>query len=280
MSFRFWQAQNDYIQAPLYVGAFFMKLRTLLSFFLLLAGSAGKAQLIEERQNEVKMNLLSLAVKTVSLQYERNLRPHLTVALGIRFSPMSSLPFRNQLTPSGGSDNSNNVVTEALSSIRLRNFALTPEVRCYFRRDGEARGFYGALFGRYSADGFTSTFRTENNSSATGYRDVAIYGGYRAASIGLMLGAKFRLSRTVMLDWWIAGPMYSSGTLSLDVVLGQGAISQEERNNIQQDTDRGITIGTLNLKSGSVNFREDGFSLKTPLAVFELRTGLAIGIRF
>ncbi len=257
-----------------------MKLRALLFFSFLLAAPAGRAQLYTDRQNEVKLNLFSLAVKTVSLQYERNLRPHLTGAIGFRFSPLSSLPFQNQLGISGSTANGDNVVTQAVRAIRIRNFALTPEIRYYFRRDGEARGLYGALFGRYSAEGIRSTFRTESNSSATGYRDVLADGHYNAASIGLMLGAKFRISQTVMLDWWIAGPMYSSGTLSLNVALGQGAITQQDRNNIQQDADQGISVGPLDLRSGSVNFREDGFSLSTPLHLVSFRTGLALGIRF
>jgi hypothetical protein len=131
---------------------------------LLLCGPASKAQRSyeeEEPQNEVKLNLPSLALKTVSIQYERNLRPHLTIALGLRASPSSTLPFRSQLGVSGNSSGGDDVVTEALKSVRLRNFAITPEVRYYFRRDGSARGLYGALFGRYAATGVTSSFQDE-----------------------------------------------------------------------------------------------------------------------
>ncbi len=249
-------------------------------FLLLLTGPAGRAQGFGERKNEVKLNLPSLALKTLSLQYERDLRPHLTAALGIRFSPASSLPFRDALTVSGGVGSSDDVVLEGIRNTRLRNFAITPEVRYYFRRDGEARGLYGALFGRYASNGITSSFRTSSTSTSTGYRDVVVDGSFTAGSIGLMLGAKFRLSNTVMLDWWIAGPMYTSGTLNLDVDLGQDVLTPDDRDKIQRDADRGVTIGPVSITDGKVTFRTDGFKVKVPVQFPELRTGLALGIRF
>jgi hypothetical protein len=109
---------------------------------------------------------------------------------------------------------------------------------------------------------------------------VVVNGRFHAGSIGLLLGAKFRLSNTVMLDWWIAGPMYTSGTIKLDVDLDASTLTPDDRDQIQQDADRGVTIGPLDLKAGSVKFREDGFDLQAPLRITELRTGLAIGIRF
>ena len=250
---------------------------------LLLGGTAGKAQTsfeVEEKRNEVKLNLFSLSVSTVSLQYERNLRPHVTLALGLRFSPVSRLPFRNQFFTTSSSSGNEDVVTEALNATRVRNFALTPEMRYYFRRDGEARGLYGALFARYSSYGLTSSFRTKSNSTASGFVDVGVDGTLRSGSLGLMLGAKFRLSNTVMLDWWIAGPMYTSGTLRLNADLGEDALTQEDRDRIQSDADRGISIGPVDLQAENVTFRTDGFSLKVPVQYFELRTGLAVGIRF
>ncbi len=249
-------------------------------FLLLLTGVAGKAQGPGERKNELKLNLFSLALKTVSVQYERDLRPHLTAALGVRYSPPSSLPFRDELSVSGGAGSSDDVILEGLTNTRLRNFAITPEVRYYFRRDGEPRGLYGALFGRYASNGITSSFRTESTSSSTGYRDVVVDGSFNAGSIGLMLGAKFRLSNTVMLDWWIAGPMYTSGTLNLDVDLGQDVLTPDDRDKIQRDADRGVSIGPVNITDGKVTFRTDGFNVKVPIQLPEFRTGLALGIRF
>lgn len=88
-----------------------------------------------------------------------------------------------------------------------------------------------------------------------------------------MIGAQFKLGKSVYLDWWILGPNYgsSSGKIS-----GQRSLSASEQQSLRDEID-GLDIPlteftyTVNGNGATINF--DG-----PWA--GLRAGLCFGIRF
>src|SRR5690554_5918516 len=105
-------------------------------------------------KNQVKLNLTSLAFSTVSLQYERVIGSKTTVALGIRFRPASSLPFKKYIVEQIEDDSE---VETFINDIRLGGFAFTPEFRYYLGK-GAGKGFYVAPFARYETHTIKSTY--------------------------------------------------------------------------------------------------------------------------
>ncbi|RYD53406.1 MAG: DUF3575 domain-containing protein [Sphingobacteriales bacterium] len=253
---------------------------TLLS--LMLAGLmpvSGMAQSASgtDRRNELKINLPSLAVKTFSMQYERGLSGSFSTALGLRFGPETGVPFRNLFTNSLN-DTANQTANLAINSLRTSNFAITPEVRYYFSGTSD-HGFYTALFGRYATSGLSSSFQTQDDAFPNGLRPVQASGRYRSGGIGLLAGVKWRIRDRVSIDWWIAGPMYVSGTVRIDVNTDMTSLDADQRAQIRSDIEKGIEIGGQQL-NGTVDFRDNGFAIEAPLSMLQLRTGLAIGIAF
>ena len=79
-----------------------MKPLLLSLFFLLLIGFVN-AQSTDSipgpviKKNIIKVNLGAIVVKNYSFQYERAVRKKMSVALGIRFQPYGSIPFKSTL---------------------------------------------------------------------------------------------------------------------------------------------------------------------------------------
>jgi hypothetical protein len=229
------------------------------------------------RPNEVKINLPSLAVKTISLQYERGLGRGLSAALGVRFGPETGVPFKGLFSNSAGSGSDQNV-DRAIDALRMSNFALTPEVRYYFSGTSD-HGFYTALFGRYATSSLSIDFLAQDDQVPGEQRPIQSSGRYRSGGVGLLAGVKWRIRDRVSIDWWIAGPMYVSGKAQIDVNTDMSSLDANRREEIRSDVEKGIEIGGQKL-NGSVTFNNNGFSISAPLSMFQFRTGLAVGIAF
>lgn len=166
--------------------------------------------------NFIKLNLTSLCLGNISLQYERALSRHFSAALGYRWMPKGRLPMRNTVLNllekyADLSDQKDNV-RNILHSATLGAHVITPELRFYTGQNN--KGFYLGLFGRienYSAHIPSINFEIDKEPmSAT--MDIR----YNAIGIGLQLGVQFRLPRNFYLDWWISGPYITHSDLHLN----------------------------------------------------------------
>ncbi|TCD02316.1 DUF3575 domain-containing protein [Pedobacter frigidisoli] len=98
---------------------------------------------LDRGKNLVKLNFGSFLFKSVNIQYERAIHKKMTVGVGVRLMPKSSIPFSSSFDSAD----------EQIGSLKLSNFAITPEVKWYFGKD-VFKGFYVAPFLRlanYSA---------------------------------------------------------------------------------------------------------------------------------
>lgn len=110
--------------------------------------SAGKPEKTGEKKNIIKLNLMALPLKNFSFQYERVLSKHVSLALGVRTMPSSSLPF--QSTFISIADVTDQQTIDNLAAFKTSNFALTPELRFYLSKKGYGRGLYIAPYYRYA----------------------------------------------------------------------------------------------------------------------------------
>ena len=84
---------------------------------------------IKAQSNIVKVNLTPLAIKNVSLQYERSLLKKFSVALGLGFIPDRPMPTYIPEVP-------------GLKELEFSGFSITPEIRIYPLLKDSPRGFY------------------------------------------------------------------------------------------------------------------------------------------
>src|SRR6266496_824276 len=98
-------------------------MRKLLFVFLLLP-ILSHAQLGDK--NVIKVNLAGIAFKNFHFIYERSITNHFSISLGYRFMPKGEVPFKNQLEKAIDDTAVN------ISSFKMGNSAITPELRFYF----------------------------------------------------------------------------------------------------------------------------------------------------
>ena len=203
--------------------------------FLLLSSQLLNAQKIElsdssQKKNIIKINLTALAFKNFSFQYERVIARKTSVALGVGLMPKSKLPFADKIQEDYGD---NEDVMRAVDQTRLSNFTITPEVRFYLGKQAPT-GFYIAPFLRYAHSSFEGpyTFTPSDQQLHT----ANLKGTINSIGGGLLLGSQWNLSKTVSLDWWIAGPIIGSTKGTLSGTDPQG-IPAQDRPGIKADID-------------------------------------------
>jgi hypothetical protein len=142
-------------------------------------------------------------------------------------------------------------------------------MRFYVGKKGALRGFYlGPFvnFSRYNAD-----LLYEYDDGTT--KNIPLSGNVNTLTGGLMIGAQWKLSQAISLDWWILGPNYgiSRGDLS-----GRKTLTPSEQQSLRDelnDLDIPLTKFTYEVNGNGADIH-----FKGPWA--GIRAGLCIGINF
>lgn len=220
--------------------------------------------------NLVKINVAALFGKNFSVQYERAVAKKTSVSLGLRLMPKSGLPLKSFIKDLIDDDEA----WEHFETIKVGNFALTPEVRFYMGKR-VFRGFYVAPFARYASYNAEMPFDFEYERPLTGTTEdsMPLDGKISSLTGGVMFGAQWRLSKLVYLDWWILGPHY--GTSTGDIT-GHKSLSSEEQIGLREalkDLDDVPFVKGYEVSSTGANV-----DVKGPWG--GVRAGLALGFRF
>lgn len=185
--------------------------KTLLLFLLISISGTMFAQTdttAVKRYNLLKVNLSSIAFNNYSFQYERVLSKRWSVAIGYRFMPSSSIPFKSNVD--SYVDESDDATQFLIDNAKISNTAITPEVRFYLGK-GYGRGFYIAPYYRYSKFK-AETVKVEYTDDSGDNQVVTMGGDITGNSFGLMLGAQWTIGNHFVIDWWIIGAHIGSGS--------------------------------------------------------------------
>jgi Protein of unknown function (DUF3575) len=245
---------------------------------LLLFATIGSLSLLAQKEKEkdndepapaknmVKINLPALALKNITLQYERAVARKLTVAGTFRFMPKGSIPFKSTFI-----DLADDPETERqLNNLKVGNIAFMPELRYYLSKKGAFRGFYLGLFAsiaKYEAD---VLLEYDDNGST---EFIPMSGSVTGITGGLMIGAQFKLSKSLSLDWWILGPNYGSSKGSLTGKKTMDAADQQDLRDELHEMDVPLTEFTYHVDGNGARI-----DFKGPWA--GVRAGICLGIRF
>jgi hypothetical protein len=223
--------------------------------------------------NFIKLNLMGLPMRNVSLQYERALSKRFSLSLGLRIMPDGSLPLLSTLEQQIGNNDPD--FLSIIRSVNIKNTAITPELRWYPGKKGYGRGFYLATYYRYLKADISSTKKIELEIDET-KRNLSLQANLKVHNFGLMMGAQWMLSKRIFLDWWIIGAQagFQQGELSAvpDIDFTDDQIA-EINNDISINFE---ALGqTTQINKKGLNIKTNSF-----LPFTGLRTGLCLGVRF
>lgn len=237
--------------------------KIVLTAWVLSASLGSFAQ--EKPQNNVKLNLIPLIGKTLSLEYERAMNNSFSLNASVGYAPKGSLPFRSSI--------SDLVESSIIDATKLGAFSLALEARFYLNKNkGMLEGFYLAPFAKntkYSLD------TQVDYEMMTVKGDIPVSGDVNAFSGGVAVGLQWIFANRLTLDWRIIGPSYgvSTGTL-----IGSKSLSSLEQHEVREQLhELASSLPILNLKS-EVDAQGVKSTIDGPWA--GIRTGLSIGYSF
>lgn len=218
------------------------------------------------KKNIVKINLPALAFKNITVQYERAIAKKMTLAGTFRLMPKSNIPFKKTFIKVA-----NDPQTERqLNNLEIGNMAFMPEIRFYLGKKGAFHGFYLAPFASIAKYDANLLFEYDDNGST---KTIPMSGSVNSFTGGLMMGAQWKISKSLYLDWWILGPNYgnSKGDIS-----GKKTLTVTEQQSLRNELD------ALDVPLTKFTYVVDGngatVNFKGPWA--GLRSGICIGINF
>jgi hypothetical protein len=217
-------------------------------------------------KNMGKINLSAFAFKGLGLQYERQVAPRITVALGYSMIPKSGISFKGAL------ENAIDDPDVNVGAFQLGTSIFTPEVRYYLGKKGAFHGFYFAPYariGNYKIQGPVS-YTTSTNVK----REAVFDGKLNTFTGGLMLGSSWQLGSKFYLDWWIIGASFGGANGDLIAATKLNAVEQAS---LKNELDEIEVVGTE--ITSEVN--SEGATVRTTGSMVGARgLGINFGIRF
>lgn len=138
-------------------------------------------------QNVIKLNVLSLAVGTVSGFYERVINEQMSFQLGASYTNISS---------------------DWLLNVRYKGYTITPEFRYYLSSTEAPRGFYAAPFVRYRRSDVTGNITRDG-------QEIPANGKISAYGAGVMVGGQLILGKHFSLDAFV-GPSLNARSIKVN----------------------------------------------------------------
>ncbi|MCO6496805.1 MAG: DUF3575 domain-containing protein [Chitinophagaceae bacterium] len=221
--------------------------------------------------NFIKVNAPAFVVNNYNLSLERIISKRVSIGVSGRYMPTGSLPFKSNIIKLMG-DNTDQEVKDQIESLRLGNYAITPDLRLYLGK-GYGRGFYLSFFYRYAnfeVDNVTMEFDADGG----GTEKIDMKGSLTSNTGGLTLGVQKTFGKIFVLDLWILGAHYGNGKSMLDGTTR--TLSAQEQQALQETLDN-LDIPFLK-KEATVH--ANGASLKLDGPWGGLRMGVSIGLRF
>jgi hypothetical protein len=186
-------------------------------------------------KNLIKVNLTAIPLNNYSFIYERAIGKKISIGLGFRYMPEDNLPFLDQI----GSAIDDEDTFNKIKDFKTGNMAITPEIKFYCGK-GVFRGFYVAPFARYAEYKGNVPFEFEydgDENSATPNESATIKLNGKITSItgGLLLGAQWKLSKLIYLNWEILGPSYGSSKGNITGLLAGPLATDEAREGLRAE---------------------------------------------
>jgi hypothetical protein len=189
-------------------------------------------------KNFVKLNLTSLAVLNLSLQYERVLSRSISGAISFSYLPETNIPtyIADQMITQVENNSEDGIDAETediIRSLLISSYTVTPEVRFYLGKKRYGTGFYISLFyryGSYSVSNLPIPYTNDLDEDIT----IDTEGDIKSHSGGFLLGYQWALGKHMCLDWQMFGPHF--GVSSGDFLgVPSSPLSQQDQTDIEEE---------------------------------------------
>jgi hypothetical protein len=223
----------------------------LVFIFLSLKGFSQDAEVYPA--NVVKINLSSLVLKNIGLQYERKLSRRISFGLGFRIMPDGPIPFRSVLLKKSNSSGNDTSFKNSITNSRLGGWALTGEVRFYMGKKGFARSFYIAPFVRYAQFSLVIPY-TYTDQNGKPY-NLSLNGNLHGIGGGFLLGKEWLIGKRVSVDLWLFGPFYGRANATANASTDLSGLSDQDKQNLKnkiQNVNLPMTTITANVSNSGV----------------------------
>ena len=242
----------------------FYKMKKLLILLLL-------PTIVSAQNSIIKTNLCGLALKNYNLTYERSIARIMSLSVGLRYMPKSTVPLKSTIEKV--IDNQD----FRINDFKMGNTAITGEARFYLGIK-KMSGFYMAPYFRYANFDFTIPIKNPNSTSA---ESILFNGKISSYSGGLLLGMQYRILKKFVIDIWTIGGQYGSsqGTITATNINPSMEEGSPERNELQKTLDNLNDAGPFKFE-GKVTSPTTA-EIKSTGPWFGLRSfALSIGYRF
>lgn len=236
-----------------------------------------KKQVYELVDNVVKLNMSSLLLRSLSLQYERKLNRSKSFAMGIIYRPNFSTPILNVLMKDTAFTASAETLF-MLRSSRYKALMLTPEFRFYFKRKAP-RGLYLAPFLRYKYETLTADYRYQETGAGSAALKTATYKNQiNTFGAGILFGLQILTKKRMTIDFWFLGPWVGMEYINNSSKINTSGLNEYDRAYIESSTESyNNALGFSNQYSWSGS----GFSNKSNGFTFGARMiGINVGYSF
>jgi hypothetical protein len=216
--------------------------------------------------NSLKINLSSLAFQNYSISYERLIKNKVSILVGYRYMPFTTLPYSNTISQIANNNNVN------FNETNLGNYAFTGELRLYANKN--MHGFYLAPYGRYANFNLAIPVQYNTNQGGnTTVQNAVFKGNITSISGGLLLGLQQHISRHFVFDIWLIGANFGNGNGILNanfaapLTMQEQSSLQDNLNNINggpftvKGTVTSSTTANLNLTGPWIGIRALGINI-------------------
>ncbi len=231
--------------------------------------------LSEFHKNNVKLNLLALPFRSFSFQYERALKPRMSVALGFRFQPRGGIPLSGfaQNFVSAEDSIANQVLNEASTNAKFSSWAVTPEIRFYLGKK-PLNGFYIAPYLRIQSFGLDYNYTFDLDTVSV---PAAFEGRLTSFTGGFLLGVQKHIGKHFLLDIWLLGPAVGTAKLNITAKGNFAGLTPEEIGEVKLDIQN---LPLYNGASADIKVQNNQVDASARSIFGGLRTGICIGYTF
>lgn len=96
--------------------------------------SYGLQKNLKQSFSFLKVNEPAFASMNYSIEYERVISRKISLSLSYRAMPGTTMPVKNLIINTAGQDDKN--IAKTIANLKLRHFAITPEIRFYLGKKG------------------------------------------------------------------------------------------------------------------------------------------------
>jgi len=218
----------------------------------------------QAQENTIKVGLLSPLGRNLTLEYERTIADHQSIALQAGYI----IPWND---PFSLADD-----FEGISNPQLTGFNVTPQYRFYLGQSSYApEGLYLAPYLRYYRLSFSTDYQDDFDMVSV---EGSFQGRYSTTGLGAQLGYQWVVSDVFTVDWYFLGLglyLYGAGIeATIDQASGVGLEEVRERINEQ--------LAEVPLIGNALEADLEGRSIRGSvfLPFLGFRTGLSLGYRF